>query len=43
LTDTQYSSNITDVHIEFGASRVGNSLAPQWLEEFDRNYWYDRR
>ncbi|MGA2069107.1 MAG: deoxyribose-phosphate aldolase [Thermoguttaceae bacterium] len=25
--------------IEFGASRVGNSLAPQWLEEFDKQLW----
>lgn len=26
--------------IEFGANRVGNHLAPQWLEEFDKNLWY---
>lgn len=25
--------------IEFGASRVGNSLAPQWLDEFDKQLW----
>ena len=25
--------------IEFGASRVGNSLGPQWLDEFDRQLW----
>jgi deoxyribose-phosphate aldolase len=25
--------------IEFGASRVGNSLAPQWLAEFDKQLW----
>ena len=25
--------------IEFGASRVGNSLGPQWLAEFDRQLW----
>ncbi len=25
--------------IEFGASRVGNSLGPQWLTEFDKQLW----
>jgi deoxyribose-phosphate aldolase len=25
--------------IEFGASRVGNSLGPQWLAEFDKQLW----
>ncbi len=35
--------NIEDAigSIEFGASRIGNSLAPQWLREFDENRWYD--
>jgi deoxyribose-phosphate aldolase len=28
--------------IEFGASRVGNSLGPQWLEEFEQNKWYGK-
>lgn len=28
--------------IEFGASRVGNSLAPQWLGEFAKQLWYDK-
>ncbi|MCL1854734.1 MAG: deoxyribose-phosphate aldolase [Clostridia bacterium] len=34
--------NIEDAigSIEFGAERVGNSLAIQWLEEFDENVWY---
>jgi len=27
--------------IEFGASRIGNSIAPQWLSEWDENHWYD--
>ena len=27
--------------IEFGASRVGNSIAPLWLEQFDDNVWYE--
>jgi len=27
--------------VEFGASRIGNSLAPQWLKEWDENHWYD--
>ena len=27
--------------METGAERIGNSLAPQWLEEFDQNRWYD--
>ncbi len=27
--------------IEFGASRVGNSEAVQWLKEWDENHWYD--
>jgi len=26
---------------ELGAERIGNSLAIQWLEEFDENRWYD--
>jgi len=26
--------------MEFGASRIGNSLGVQWLEEFDENRWY---
>jgi deoxyribose-phosphate aldolase len=28
--------------IEFGASRVGNSLGPQWLAEFNQQRWYDK-
>jgi deoxyribose-phosphate aldolase len=28
--------------IEFGASRVGNSLGPLWLSEWDQNHWYDQ-
>lgn len=27
--------------VEFGATRVGNSEAPQWLKEWDENHWYD--
>ncbi|MCL2815422.1 MAG: deoxyribose-phosphate aldolase [Oscillospiraceae bacterium] len=27
--------------MEFGASRIGNSLAVKWLEEFDENRWYE--
>jgi deoxyribose-phosphate aldolase len=27
--------------VEFGASRIGNSIAPQWLAEWDENHWYD--
>ena len=27
--------------VEFGAERIGNSLALQWLDEFDQNRWYD--
>ncbi len=27
--------------VEFGASRIGNSLAPQWLAEWEENHWYD--
>lgn len=27
--------------VEFGASRIGNSIAPQWLSEWDENHWYD--
>lgn len=27
--------------IEFGASRIGNSIAPEWLSEWDENHWYD--
>ena len=27
--------------VEFGATRVGNSIAPQWLSEWDENRWYD--
>ena len=36
--------NIEDAigSIEFGASRVGNNLGPQWLKEFDENRWYER-
>jgi deoxyribose-phosphate aldolase len=36
--------NIEDAigSIEFGASRVGNSLGPQWLAEFDRQLWYKK-
>jgi len=26
---------------ELGAERIGNSLAIQWLEEFDENRWYE--
>ena len=26
---------------EMGAERIGNSLAVQWLEEFDQNRWYN--
>lgn len=25
--------------IEFGASRIGNNLGPQWLAEFDKQLW----
>jgi deoxyribose-phosphate aldolase len=34
--------NIEDAigSIEFGASRIGNNLGPQWLQEFDDNKWY---
>lgn len=36
--------NIEDAigSIEFSAARVGNSLAPQWMKEFDENRWYDK-
>ena len=27
--------------IEFGATRIGNSIAPQWLDEWEENHWYD--
>jgi deoxyribose-phosphate aldolase len=35
--------NIEDAigSMEFGASRIGNSLGVQWLEEFDENRWYE--
>jgi len=35
--------NLEDVigSIEFGATRIGNSIAPSWLEEWDENHWYD--
>jgi len=38
-----FISNLEDAigTIEFGASRVGNSIAPQWLQEWDENHWYD--
>jgi len=34
--------NIEDAigSMEFGASRIGNSLGVKWLEEFDENRWY---
>jgi deoxyribose-phosphate aldolase len=34
--------NIEDAigSIEFGATRIGNSMAPQWLAEFEENLWY---
>ncbi|CAK4851051.1 unnamed protein product [Aphanomyces euteiches] len=25
--------------MELGADRIGNSIAPQWLEEFDKQLW----
>jgi len=35
--------NIEDAigSMEFGASRIGNSLGVQWLGEFDENRWYE--
>ncbi|MDR3644356.1 MAG: deoxyribose-phosphate aldolase [Clostridia bacterium] len=35
-------NNIEDAigTMEFGASRIGNSVGVQWLEEFDENRWY---
>jgi len=27
--------------VDIGADRIGNSLAPQWLKEFDQHRWYD--
>jgi deoxyribose-phosphate aldolase len=28
--------------IELGADRIGNSIAPEWLKEFDKQLWYTK-
>ena len=44
IKSSGWINNIEDAigSIEFGASRIGNSEAPRWLEEFDENRWYDK-
>jgi len=43
IKSSGWINNIEDAigSIEFGASRIGNSVAPRWIEEFDDNHWYD--
>ena len=43
IKSSGWMNNIEDAvgSIAFGASRIGNSVAPRWLEEFDENRWYD--